>query len=156
LLYDTSNVLQKFVIKKQKLQKLVFFSKIIYKYLVMKGSDIRKRRKELGWKQSEIAKRMGVSVNTVSTWERGGSIPETTMKRLIDVLYSKEDISDKKALVYSLNNQIHQATNDLINALNEKIEEVKKDTTSIKSFEEIQQMLKLKIELVEQLKKSME
>ena len=156
MLYDTSKVLQIFVIKKQILQKLVIYYKIIYKHLVMNGEDIKKRRKELGLSQTDLGKRVGVSTNTVSTWENGGAIPGTTLDRLKDVLYGKVESNDKTDRLSSLKAEIYQATNNLIDILNEQIAEAKKDTSSLKSIEELQQLLKLKLELVEQLKQSME
>jgi len=36
----------------------------------MKGLEFKKRRKELGLTQGEIAKLLGVAMNTVARWER--------------------------------------------------------------------------------------
>ena len=41
------------------------------------GSQITKRRKEIGMTQEELAFRMGVSAQAVSSWERGIYLPET-------------------------------------------------------------------------------
>ncbi|HWU21676.1 MAG TPA: helix-turn-helix transcriptional regulator [Nocardioides sp.] len=35
------------------------------------GARIRKRRQVLGWKQQELADRIGVHVNSVQKWEKG-------------------------------------------------------------------------------------
>lgn len=39
------------------------------------GESIRELRDERGWKQRELAERLGVSPFTVSRWERGDSTP---------------------------------------------------------------------------------
>jgi len=123
----------------------------------MSGEDIKKRRKELGWKQSDLAEKMGVSVNTVSTWENGGVVPGTTEIRLKEVLYrADKNPSDKEAKVNSLKAEIYQATSDLIDVLDAQIAEAQKDTSTIKSIEELQQLLRVKFELIEQLKQSIE
>ena len=36
---------------------------------------IRRKRKELGLTQEQVAQRLGVSAPAVNKWERGGSVP---------------------------------------------------------------------------------
>lgn len=48
---------------------------------------VRKRRLELGLKQSDIAKRLGVSVTTVSAWETGQRTPSLEDMQEISAAY---------------------------------------------------------------------
>lgn len=123
----------------------------------MSGEDIKKKRKELGLSQTDLAEKLGVSMTTIYNWERGGVIPGTAVKRLKDVLFGiKENPSDKEAKVNSLKAEIYQATSDLIDVLDAQIAEAQKDTSTIKSIEELQQLLRVKFELIAQLKQSIE
>ena len=52
--------------------------------------NIKKLRKEKGWKQWELAKAVGVSVNTVVLWEHEVSQPTPeNMEKLKEVLNVK-------------------------------------------------------------------
>jgi len=57
----------------------------------MNALEIKKRRKELGLNQEELAKKLGVSVKTISNYETGDVIPESKKELLRDILYKKEE-----------------------------------------------------------------
>jgi phage repressor protein C with HTH and peptisase S24 domain len=50
----------------------------------MDGLTIRKKRKDLGLTQKDLAIKLGVSYNTISNWERGEAIPLSKEKMLND------------------------------------------------------------------------
>lgn len=69
----------------------------------MLSEKIRKRRKELGLTQEQVASSLGVSTPAVNKWERGGSLPDIgllpALARLLEMdmneLFSfREDLSD--------------------------------------------------------------
>ena len=122
----------------------------------MKAIDIRKRRKELDLSQEELGNIIGVAKNTIYNYEKGGAIPDSSYKMLQKILFDIDvETIDKTDKVNSLKAEIYQATSNLIDILNKQIAEAQKDTSSLKSIEELQQLLKLKLELVDQLRDSM-
>jgi len=58
----------------------------------MNALEIKKRRKELGLNQAELAKKLGVSLKTVSNYENGEVIPESKLELLHNILFEKEVI----------------------------------------------------------------
>ena len=50
------------------------------------GTLIKKRRQELGWKQPELAERVGVSKTSVTKWETGRHYPGRYLGKLEAVL----------------------------------------------------------------------
>ena len=59
---------------------------------VMERNDLRKRRKELGLSQMELARLVGVSLLTIQTWERGVSEPKPeNREKLEQVLNELEE-----------------------------------------------------------------
>jgi transcriptional regulator with XRE-family HTH domain len=121
----------------------------------MKAIDIRKRRKELNLSQAELGKLIGVHGNTIYNYENGAIIPDTSYKMLAKVLFDLEgEDDDKSTRVDSLKKEIYEATNNLINVLNEQIKEAQKDTSTINSIEKIQSLLRIKLELITELQQS--
>lgn len=60
----------------------------------MEGSEIKKRRKKLGLTQPELAKKLGVSVNTIVNYENGRKIPESKisiLKLVLDTPLNKQE-----------------------------------------------------------------
>ena len=55
---------------------------------MLNGRVLRAGRNLLGWSQGELAKRSGISVNTVCRWEHENPIQAktTTLKRVVDAL----------------------------------------------------------------------
>lgn len=49
---------------------------MLYSALMEFGERLKQSRKRRGWKQADLAKRLGVSVQAVSNWERGQNDPE--------------------------------------------------------------------------------
>ena len=58
----------------------------------MNALEIKNRRKELGLKQAELAKKLGVSLKTISNYENGEVIPESKIALLRSILNEKEVI----------------------------------------------------------------
>lgn len=67
----------------------------------LNGIDIRNRRKELGFTQEELGKKIGVSRNTIKNYENGGVIPESKREILVNFLFEAEPIKEE---VVFLNN----------------------------------------------------
>ena len=58
----------------------------------MERNDLRKRRKELGLSQMELARLVGVSLLTIQTWERGVGEPKPeNREKLEQVLNELEE-----------------------------------------------------------------
>jgi transcriptional regulator with XRE-family HTH domain len=53
----------------------------------MTGAQLRWRRKRLGWTQTEIAKAVGVTRNTIARWERDEMRITLAMSKLIETVY---------------------------------------------------------------------
>jgi transcriptional regulator with XRE-family HTH domain len=55
---------------------------------LINGNVLRAARNLVGWSQTELAKRSGISVNTVCRWESENPIAAktTTLKRVVDAL----------------------------------------------------------------------
>jgi transcriptional regulator with XRE-family HTH domain len=53
----------------------------------MTGAQLRWRRKRLDWTQTEMAKAVGVTRNTIARWERDEMRITTAMAKLIDIVY---------------------------------------------------------------------
>ena len=56
----------------------------------MSKLNIKKRRKELGLSQMELAARVGVSLTTVRTWEYGTSQPNEENRKKLEKVLGKE------------------------------------------------------------------
>ncbi len=52
----------------------------------MEAEEIKRRRKELGYTQETLAKRLGVSLRTVVNYENGAKIPESKYVLLHEML----------------------------------------------------------------------
>jgi len=55
----------------------------------MKGDELRQIRDRLGWTQTEMAVRLGVTRNTVARWERDEVTIREPMARLIKLVVKK-------------------------------------------------------------------
>lgn len=58
----------------------------------MNALEIKNKRKELGLKQADLAKKIGVSLKTISNYENGEVIPESKIELLRSILDKKEVI----------------------------------------------------------------
>jgi len=54
--------------------------------MTLTGPQIREARGRVGWTQKELAEAVGVSLRSVSAWERGEAVPRSKMPVLQDVL----------------------------------------------------------------------
>ena len=59
---------------------------------MFKREEIKNIRERLGMTQDEFAKRIGVTVTTVSRWERGDSLPKS--KVVIDKIKRLKNLVD--------------------------------------------------------------
>jgi len=60
--------------------------------------DIKERRKELGWSQYDLAKKVGVSEVSIRKWERGVTTPKPeNQEKLEKVLREVENGSSKES-----------------------------------------------------------
>ncbi len=50
----------------------------------MTGEAIRRRRRKLNLRQADLAKRLGVDVNTVARWERDERLAPTFLRLAFD------------------------------------------------------------------------
>jgi len=73
----------------------------------MNALDIKNKRKELGLNQADLAKRLGVSLKTISNYENGEVIPESKMALLHNILDEKEvTILNEPAPTYGIEKDI--------------------------------------------------
>ena len=89
------------------------------------GKFICELRKEIGMTQKEMAEQLGVSDKTVSKWETGRGIPDTTiLNKICDVLHISvvELLSGEK-----LDDTVKQASELDMESLLRKREEIEKD-----------------------------
>ena len=50
---------------------------------------LSQERKQRGWTQEELARKVGVDVKTVKRWERGGSIPRPYARQVLSKVLDK-------------------------------------------------------------------
>lgn len=58
------------------------------------GEEIKKYRLKLGLTQEELAKKIGVSKNTILNYEKGGTIPESKIDILNNVLLNHNIVKE--------------------------------------------------------------
>ncbi len=75
--------------------KFTLFSTNNPNQLIMNALDIKKHRKKLNLTQLDLAKKIGVSLKTVSNYENGGSIPDT-IKQLLRIVLNIDEPEIKK------------------------------------------------------------
>lgn len=118
----------------------------------MNALEIKKYRKKLNLTQLELAKKIGVSLKTVSNYENGGSIPDT-IKQLLRIVLNIDEPEIKKVpftshLFYNLPEKqdllkLHAEIQSQIEAFSKTIETLKH------SISNIEQQLKM-IEITEE------
>jgi len=91
---------------------------------------------------------------TQNIFDVNGSVKGFGQKLEGEVFDVEEKTDNKATRVDSLKNEIYEATNNLINVLNEQIKEAQKDTSTINSIEKIQSLLRIKLELITELQQS--
>jgi len=96
----------------------------------MNALEIKKRRKELGLNQSELAKKLGVSTKTISNYENGEVIPESKKELLLKILSNEDAITlnepstnygNEKIIIENLKSEI-KLKDKIIQLQEEKIE----------------------------------
>jgi DNA-binding XRE family transcriptional regulator len=101
----------------------------------MKAIDIKEIRKKFGWRQDELAEKIGVSRKTVTNYETGGVIPESKKVLLLSLLSNTvlETASEfiPRAPMDSFDRKIREvkekinSRNEIIQLLNGKVDEIK-------------------------------
>jgi len=56
----------------------------------MRGAELRRLRRRLGWTQAQLAEAVGVTRNTAARWERDEIAIRPTAERLIHLLAAQE------------------------------------------------------------------
>jgi len=59
--------------------------------MIMNALEIKQKRKKLGLTQEELAKKLGVSLKTISNYEKGEVIPESKKELLHKILNSESN-----------------------------------------------------------------
>jgi DNA-binding transcriptional regulator YiaG len=62
---------------------------------MMTAEDIRREREKLGLTQGELAKLLGVALNTVSRWEIGTRTPHPVVLKAIQTVFA--EVRDRRA-----------------------------------------------------------
>jgi transcriptional regulator with XRE-family HTH domain len=124
----------------------------------MNALEIKKRRKELGLNQSELAKKLGVSTKTISNYENGEVIP-SSKKELLHEILSNNTLKSEDVLY---ENDVKNSTgfDEKIIQIEERIREREEiclllfdDPVSLKHQKEVIRLLKIQVDLILKAKK---
>jgi transcriptional regulator with XRE-family HTH domain len=63
--------------------------------MMMRGIQLQKKRKSLGWTQADLAARVGVTPNTVARWERDEVAIREPIARLLETIFSQKKSKKK-------------------------------------------------------------
>lgn len=141
------------------MQFFVFILILTHKYNIMNALEIKKKRKELGLTQADLAKSLGVSLRTVSNYEKGEVIPETK-QGLLHTILSNNSTKEPEAIYHKTN-----PYNKRIADVQDKIEEIDKiiglaketsDQQTVLHYTELKKLLEKQIQLIEIAKKDHE
>jgi DNA-binding XRE family transcriptional regulator len=101
----------------------------------MKAINVKEIRKKFGWRQDELAEKIGVSRKTITNYETGGVIPESKKVLLLSLLSNTvlETASEfiPRAQMDSFDRKIREvkekinSRNEIIQLLNGKVDEIK-------------------------------
>jgi DNA-binding XRE family transcriptional regulator len=101
----------------------------------MKAINVKEIRKKFGWRQDELAVKIGVSRKTITNYETGGVIPESKKVLLLSLLSNTvlETASEfiPRAQMDSFDRKIREvkekinSRNEIIQLLNGKVDEIK-------------------------------
>jgi len=81
--------------------------------------DVKKIREEKSLTQAQLAKIMGVSVQTIKNWEAGKKIPSTAMMKLSDLF----NVSGDNNIAANINGNNQQNSGAVIDALTHQLDE---------------------------------
>lgn len=125
----------------------------------MNALEIQKRRKELGLNQSELAKKLGVSVKTISNYENGEVIP-ISKKALLHEILSNNTLKEEEVLLEN-GSKNYTVLVEKVKRLQEIIHEheeicllLKDDPVEYNHHNELIKLLKTRISIIERSKKT--
>lgn len=101
------------------------------------GDKIRQYRKRMKWKQIDLANRIGVKGNTISSYENGKiEIPHSKLKALAEVFDIKTtDLLPVEGTTDTISEYVHQAKGELTSDQLEFLQQVIEKTLSLKGSE---------------------
>lgn len=114
----------------------------------MKELNIKELRKEIGFSQTELAKKIGVSRQTIVNYEKGDVIPETKKELLYNILQNNP--------VYFVNEEGEHYTPTMkgyVQKIEEIDEEIKIRTETIKILKDTDQDFSHELKMIDLLKK---
>jgi transcriptional regulator with XRE-family HTH domain len=121
----------------------------------MKALDIKEKREKLGLTQEQLAKKVGVSKNTILNYEKGKVIPDSKRELLEQILNNEnpnivnEPITIYKKTSINFEGKIKQIE-ELIKERREIIKLFDKDLEKINHQEEIIKLLQIRIEIIKE------
>lgn len=123
----------------------------------MNNIEIRKKRKELGLTQEDLAKKLGVSLKTISNYEKGEVIPSSKQELLQEILNKKEELHVIKepTETYNKGNGTLKKIEDIRENIAER-EKIISFSTEQSIIEHQKQIIKLLEVQIEVLQKSIE
>lgn len=124
----------------------------------MNALEIQKRRKELGLNQTQLAKKLGVSVKTISNYENGEVIPLSKKALLLQIL--SDNAQNESSDLNKIDNVNYTGFDEKTNQIKERISQheeicflLKDDPVGLKHQKEVIRLLKFQVELIQKAKK---
>jgi len=110
--------------------------------------NIKELRQEKGFSQTELAKRIGVSRQTIVNYEKGEVIPESKKELLYNILHNTPvDLVNEAAEDYT------PTIKGYVQKISDIDEEIKLRTETIKLLKETEQDFSHELKMIELLKK---
>jgi transcriptional regulator with XRE-family HTH domain len=122
----------------------------------MKALDIKEIRKNYGWTQDQLAKKMGVSLKTITNYESGGVIPESKsalLRELLNVNNTETPAEIVPRAVLDGYDKKIKEIHEKINSRNQIIELLAGKTKEIKHHNEMIELLYTQIDIITAAKK---
>ncbi|MDN6900163.1 helix-turn-helix transcriptional regulator [Oenococcus sicerae] len=81
----------------------IFFKK--REYLMAKGQELKAQRQKNGLSQTQVARHLNVTRQTISSWERGRTLPDSNSLQKLSKLYHEEGTTEAVAPVAQIDNR---------------------------------------------------